>query len=321
MRFLVLGLGPNGGILAAHLAAAGHEVFGVDPWKEHIEAVRRSGIRIGGFHSLLARPTDAATSIDAFSSRSFDWVIIAVKTPLLPAVTQEVAAMKGHSRVVAFQNGIDNEDYLARYLDGKRILRAAIHYAGIIRAPGEIDMTFFQKPNYLGCICGNEACRDAASLADLLTGAGLDTAATDDIKHHAWRKTILNAALGPIAAILGQTMEEVMSNEDTFHLVELVVQECIEIARNVGHEFGQGFHEYCLDYLRHAGNHKPSMLIDLERGRPTEIDFINGRIAAYGHGRNVPSALNTALTALVKAKESQLGQGAMPAAPAEKQPL
>jgi 2-dehydropantoate 2-reductase len=212
-------------------------------------------------------------------------------------------SLKGDFKVVSMQNGIDNEEYLATFFPKERVLRFVINFAGNIISPGIVKETFFHKPNYVGCLCGQEDCIYAKELADLMTDAGLDTEPTMNIKKLAWRKTILVAALAPIAALLGMTMVEVMKMDETRYLVEMLLEEAVEVAKRKNYDFGDDFIQYCLNYLSKAGHHKPSMLIDIERGDPTEIEYINAKISFHGHELDIPAHLNTYLTLLVKAKE------------------
>jgi 2-dehydropantoate 2-reductase len=176
----------------------------------------------------------------------------------------------------------------------------------MVREPGMIEMTFFHKPNQIGCICGERGvCPHSRTIADIMTSAGLDTEAVADIKQYTWRKTILNASLSAVSAVLGMTMQEIMTCTNSFHLVEKTLEECIEVAGAVGYDYGPGFYDHCLDYLGKAGHHKPSMLVDLERGQQTEIDYINGKIDSYGFELNIPVPVNSTLTELVKAREEK----------------
>lgn len=304
-RFLLAGLGPAGGILAAHLAQAGHRVHAVDVWEEHLEAINQNGLKVSGVSSINTPLTQCCTNFGDLNSQEFDYVVVAVKTPVMPKIVSEIEQLPGDFKVVSLQNGLDNEDFLCGHFGKERVLRIVINYAGIMLAPGEIEMTFFHKPNFVGCICNEEGCMDGQHLAAMLTAAKLDTKATDDIKRFTWRKTILNAALSPVSSVMGLTMAEVMDSKEGYQLVELLLKECIEVAKAAGYDYGEGFYNHCLDYLQRGGHHKPSMLIDLERGNPTEIDYINGKIDSYGYELNVPVPVNTVLTALVKAKEKQ----------------
>lgn len=304
-RFLLVGLGPAGAILGAHLAGAGHSVHAVDVWDEHVKAVNGAGLKISGFASIKTPLVQCCTNFDGLNCREFDYVVVAVKTPVMPKVVSEIEQLPGDFKVVSLQNGLDNEDFLCGHFGKERVLRIVINYAGLFVSPGEIEMTFFHKPNFVGCICDEEGCLDGQHLAAMLTHAKLDTKATDDIKRFTWRKTILNASLSPVSSVMGLTMADVMDSKEGYQLVELLLKECIEVAKAAGYDYGDGFYNYCLDYLQRGGHHKPSMLIDLERGNPTEIDYINGKIDSYGYELNVPVPVNTVLTALVKAKEKQ----------------
>lgn len=302
-KFLVVGLGPIGGIFASHLAASGNKIFGLDIWKDHIEAIKKNGIQIKNSTTLQASLEKACTSIKDFGELELDYAVITVKTPYMKDVISALTDLKGEFKVVALQNGLDNEEYLAESFDRERVLRVVVNYAGNIISPGNINMTFFHKPNYVGglSIKGNN--KHAMELAKLMTNAKLETEFTSDIKRFTWKKTILNAILAPISALLGITMAEVISCDNTRSLVELLFKESIEVAKRAGYDYGKEFFTQGMKYLSTAGHHKPSMLIDIENGNPTEIDFINGKIALYGQKFNIPVPLNSTITALIKGKE------------------
>ena len=303
-KFLVIGLGPIGGILSCHLKVMGCSIYGLDVRADLVKAIQEEGITIQGITSCKARLDQVCTRLEELKEKDFDYVVVAVKAPYLPDIVSMLTNFNNNFKIVVMQNGIDNEEYLARFFGNQRILRVIINYAGNSSTPGHIKMTFFHKPNYVGCFCTpRTVCNHARELAELITDAALETEATAEVKKMAWRKTILVAALAPVSAILGMTMAEVMANGDARSLVVKLLREAIEVARLQNYNYGEEFFEYCLDYLSTAGHHKPSMLIDIENGLPTEIDYINGRIAFHGHQLNVPVLLNTSITSMIKAKE------------------
>ncbi len=302
-RFLIMDLGASGGILAAHLAAAGHTVHGLDAWDVHREMILREGLRVTGQVSLTVPIPVMVAEAAELRRKDYDYVVIAGKTTRLPWAVETLRQLTGDFRIMAYQNGVDNEEFLARHFERARIFRAAINYGGILKGPGRVDMTFFHKPSYLGCLCAKGVCSAAVTLAELLTKAGLDTEATGNIKSHTWNKNMLNAAMSPVSAILGMTMAEVMRNQNTLGLVKVLLEESLAVGKASGLEFGENFLQECLDFLFKAGDHKPSMLIDIERGRPTEIDFINGQIVSRSHLHDVPAPTHSTILALVKAKE------------------
>lgn len=302
-NILVVGLGPCGGIVSAHLAAAGYAVFGLDVWEEHCEKIRNEGVKITNLVSLEAHLLEVFTSFGPLREKDFDYVVIAVKTPNMPEVMSELKAFRGNFKIVVMQNGLDNEDYVASFFPKERVLRVAVNYAGNITAPGVIKMNFFQAPNHVGCSCGDSDCRHADEIAAIMTDAGLHMEAVGDIKKYTWRKVILNAILAPISALLEVTMADVMANEGTRGIVESLIRESIEVAKAAGYDYGEDFFDVCVGFLLKAGRHKPSMLIDIENGNPTEVEYINGKVAFHGNRLCIPVPFNTTMNALVKAKE------------------
>lgn len=303
-KILVIGLGPSGGIFAAHMAAYGYRIYGVDPWQDHLNAISCSGLKITHFTSIETRLEEVAFYIDQLQENIFDYVAIAVKTPRVPEVLPMLKKLPGQFKIIILQNGLDNEEYVAEFFQRDRILRTAVNYAGNIESPGIIKMNFFQEPNRIGCICKEKNCGHAIEIAEMMTLASLDTVAVADIREFTWKKAIYNAILAPIAAILGVTMADVMADTGTRFIVESLIRESIAVAKAAGYDYGSDFFDQCVNFLLKAGRHKPSMLIDLENGNPTEIDFINGKIAEYGKSCNIPVPFNTTMAALVKARDN-----------------
>jgi 2-dehydropantoate 2-reductase len=302
-KILVIGLGPIGGICAAHLASASHEVYGVDIWQEPCAKIREDGIVVKGLVSLTGRLAGAFSTMSALPAVSFDYVIIALKTPALPAVADDLSKLGGGFSIVSFQNGLDTEEYLTERFPRERVMRVCVNYAGNMISPGVINMIWFNRPNHLGCLCGKESCRCSEELSSVLTDARLDTIPVTDIKYHTWKKTILNVGLSPLSAITGMTMAEVLQFEETFNIVKHLLGESIAVAGKAGFDYGEGFLDECLGYLSKGGHHKPSMLIAMENGNKTEIDFLNGKIVSFGRECGVPVPVNATVTALVKAME------------------
>jgi len=306
-RFLVMGLGPIGGIFAAHMKKAGHAVYGIDVRKNFVEAVAEEGIMLEGMISLKAKLDQVCTHPNQLKEKAFDYVIVAVKTPYMEDVVAMVKSFDNGFDIVSMQNGIDNEEFLAGHFGKNRSIRVVVNFAGNNVVPGLVKMTFFHKPNYLGCLCGHgKTCTHESELSQLMTDAMLDTQVVEDVKKFAWRKSILVAALAPVSAIMGMTMAEVMNDGDTRAIVVKLLREAINVAKVQGYDYGEGFFAHCLDYLGTAGHHKPSMLVDIENGDPTEIDFLNGKISYHGHMVNVDVLLHTSITSMIRAKERHL---------------
>ena len=143
----------------------------------------------------------------------------------------------------------------------------------------------------------------AVGICEVLTACGLDTSHTDKIHDMVWRKAILNACMNPLCAVTGKTMGEVIDDPILFHLVDALIKEGVAVARANEFTLGSNFYPYCIDYIRNAGHHKPSMLQDIEAGRRTEVDYINGKIVEYGAQAGVATPYNTMISGIVKALE------------------
>jgi 2-dehydropantoate 2-reductase len=140
-------------------------------------------------------------------------------------------------------------------------------------------------------------------VVELLNTVGLETKIPEDIQHYAWEKAILNSALSAYCAITRRTMKEVMDFPPMRELVEAILDESIRVAEREGFEFGRKFRRRCVAYLKKAGHHRPSMLVDLENGQRTEIDQLNGKIVEYGRKHCLPTPLNQLVTGLVHLME------------------
>jgi 2-dehydropantoate 2-reductase len=300
----VIGAGPVGGILAAHLCAHGHTVLLVDAWKEHLDRIRVNGLHITGREEMTAHPAHLFASIEEIGDIVPDFVFICTKGCDIDSVLKEMSDQLKHSKAVfaSFQNGIDTEQVVAEHIAGSRVQRAVVSYAGVLVGPGEIRESFFTSPNYLGWLDpgGEESCREAAAL---ISASGLATEATGEIRRYVWRKTILNTCTMAIAALTGLNMQEMVQFPPTAQLVELLLHESIAVAAAYGFDYGPGFVAIVRHFNQHAGPHRPSMRVDLENGRKTENRFLVRRIAEYGEAKGIPVPLHRTMANLIDALE------------------
>jgi 2-dehydropantoate 2-reductase len=244
--------------------------------------------------------------ISALKGRAIDYLCIATKTSAFVEVLGPIEdAISDQTVVVAAQNGLDNEDYLAQVFGRHRVCRLVVNWAGGTAAPGRLHMVFFHPPNWVGA-AGPGAVDAARRFAGRLTAAGLPSEYTDHIKRHEWEKTILNAAMSPAAALTGMTMKQVMENASSRQLVDHLLAEGIRVARASGIEFPDGFYDHCVDYLSRAGHHKPSLAVDLDQGRRTEIDFLNGRIVANARRLGIAAPYHEEMTLLIQAAQDRM---------------
>jgi 2-dehydropantoate 2-reductase len=299
LRVGVIGMGPVGTILAAHLAEAGAYVIPCDIITTKMDKIKKSGLRLKNVFEKSVPVPDVSYSVKELGSFDLDLAVISVKTPSLKKVISQLAEIASDKLyVMCAQNGIDNEVMVAREFGDDKTLRMVVNYAGSMSDANTVHVSFFNPPNYIACLSANGR-PIVEKIAGLLNSVDMDTEIPEDIQDYIWEKAILNAALSAVCAISRKTMKDVMDFPFTLELVEAIIDESVRVAEMEGIELGRKFRRFCIRYLKNAGHHRPSMLIDLENGARTEIDQLNGKIVEYGRKHCKPTPLNHCVTALV----------------------
>jgi 2-dehydropantoate 2-reductase len=304
----IVGLGPVGSILAAHFAKGGVDVVVEDIAKEVLEGIKKNGLRVSGIRELSAGIGKTAGSMAELVEFEPDVVFVATKACFLKAVLAELKPVyTAGMRVVSFQNGLDNERFIAETLGIDTAYRVVVNYAGNLVGAGDARMNWFQPPNYVGAFKNGRYTSDETTkyVADVMTASGLETEEASDIKRHVWEKSILNSALCSVCALTGQTMRGAMDFGFSRDLAVKVLEEGLRVAKRDGYDFGEDAVDRFTGYLEKGGEHKPSMLVDVENGRRTEVDFLSGAIVRYGERYGVETSVNMVLTGLLKALENR----------------
>ncbi len=304
-RFAVIGAGPVGSVVAAFLAKGGYEVTLCDVVPALLEPALDPGILIEGVDNLQAQVAHTTTSVDDLAENPPDVIFVTVKATALPLIASALESCAGEGRyVISWQNGIDTELVLAEHLGNQAVLRGVVNFGCVPIKPGQVRLAFHHRPHYLQEL--DPAATDAAiGICKVLTECGLDTEHTTSITDMVWRKTVMNACMNPMCAVTGMTMVEIINDPITFNLVDALIKEGITVARINEFSLGSGYYPFAINYIKNAGAHKPSMLQDIEAGRRTEIDYINGKIVEYGKQAGVPTPYNSMIRGLVKALESK----------------
>ena len=302
-KFGVIGAGPVGGIVAAFLANGGYDVTLCDVVPALLEPALHTGIIIEGTDTLQAKVARITTSVDDLASDPPDVIIVTVKATALPLIASALEGYVADGRyVVSWQNGIDTELVLSQNLGAKNVMRAVVNYGCIPLEPCHIRIAFHHRPHFLQEL-DPESAEAAIGICNVLTECGLTTHHTDQIKDMVWRKSVMNSCMNAICAVTGKTMIEIIIDPILFNLVDALIKEGVAVARANEFALGSNFYPYCVNYIKNAGNHKPSMLQDIEAGRRTEVDYINGKIVEYGAQAGIATPYNTMIRGLVKALE------------------
>ena len=300
VRVAVLGCGAIGSLYAAHLARVpGVEVWAVDPWSEHVAAIAGDGLRVTGLADFVA-PVHAVTQAAALPACDFG--IVATKSMHTRSAVQAAAPALRDAAVVSVQNGLGNEDVVAELL--AKVIRGSIVTAGAVTGPGVVR---YDAPgdSWFGPFEPRPAAaQEIARLADLLTRGGLATHAVPDARGAQWTKVAFNAATSPLSALTGLTVGQVCTDPGLREQVDRLLAEALAVCAAAGIELLRDPAESVQEAIDEAFWHKPSMLQDVLARRLTEIDVLNGGVAAQGRELHVPTPGHDAMVALVRGLES-----------------
>ncbi len=303
--FAVIGAGPVGCIVAAFLAKGGYDVTLCDVIPKLTKPALDPGIIIEGAENLQQVVNRTCTNVDDLADIKPDVIFITVKANALPLIASAIEDFYQEGMyVVSWQNGIDTELEIAKALGEKPVMRGVVNYGCGFLGPAHVRMPFHHPPHYIQELDpGSKAA--AIVIAESLTRCGLKTDHTDQIVSMVWRKSIMNACMNPVCALTGLTMAQAMNDPIVFQVVEALAKECVKVARANEIVLGWDYYPKAIEYMRNAGDHKPSMLIDIENKRRTEIDFINGKFVEYGEQAGIETPYNITLRSLVKGLESR----------------
>jgi 2-dehydropantoate 2-reductase len=299
--FAVIGAGPVGCIVAAFLARGGYDVTLCDVIPALIEPAVNPGILIEGAENLQQSVPRVCTQIDELADNPPDVIFITVKANVLPLISSAIEAFYREGiYIISWQNGIDTELEIAKTLGRKSVMRAVVNYGCGLVKPGHVRMPFHHPPHYIQEMDADSK-PAAVAIAHALSTTGLITRHTDSIVSMVWRKGILNACMNPVCAVTGLTMAQAMGDPIVFQIVDALIKECVKVARANEINLGWDYYPGAIEYMRKAGDHKPSMLMDIENKRRTEIDYMNGKFIEYGAQAGIETPYNIMIRSLVKA--------------------
>jgi 2-dehydropantoate 2-reductase len=299
VRIAVIGCGAIGSLYAAHLARVpGVQVWAVDPWVEHVAAMQARGLRVTGLADFTATVQARA---DARELPACDFGIVATKSlHTRPAVEGARTALADAS-VVSVQNGLGNEEIIAELVP--RVIRGSIITAGAVVSPGVVRYDALGD-SWFGPFEPRPApMRAVEQLARLLCDGGLRTHALEDARGPQWTKVIFNSATSPLAALTGLPVGRVCTDAGLRGQVDGLIAEAVAVCEQEGIVLQRPPADAVDEAIADAYDHQPSMLQDVLARRATEIDVLNGGIAAAGRRAGIPTPRHDCMVALVKGLE------------------
>lgn len=302
MRVVILGTGALGCVFAARLAAHA-ETWMAGTWAEGIAAVRREGIRVTDpdgrtWHAQVDATTDPASVPPA------DLALVLVKsyqTERAAAWAARILTPDGIA--VSLQNGLDNGPRLAAALGKDRAIVGVTYNAATLLGPGDVRHVARLSTSIGGT---SRARLRLGAIVHLLDKAGVGASVTPDVAPLLWSKALASAAINPLTALWRVANGEAVATADRRAILATVAREVAAVALAKGITLPVDDPVVHVESIcRSTAANRSSMLQDVERGRPIEIDSINRVIVAEGRRLGVPTPANDWVLRLVRGLEKR----------------
>ena len=322
MKVAIFGAGAIGGYLGVKLAQAGVDVTFIARGA-HLEAMRRNGVTLISETKRVAVRVRCASRAEEVDIP--DYIFITLKAHSLPAAATQIAAMLGpDTTLVMGVNGvpywyfyglackwcdrtIDSVDpggILWRTLPPRRVLGCVVYPAAEVIEPGVIEHTYGNRFS-LGEPDGSKSARIEALSKQLIT-AGLKAPIRAQIRDELWVKLWGNLSLNPLSVLTTSRLDRLAGLPDLRDVCRTMMREAQVVAESLGVRFGVEL-ERRIDGALEVGAHKTSMLQDLERGRPIEIDALLGAVVELGDLTGHPMPMCRAILALARERARRAG--------------
>lgn len=304
-KIAILGCGALGSTYGGLLTEAGYDVALVNLKTDHTDAMERGGLVF--IENDQERVVPVKVFTDAAIVGPVDLIIVLVKSNFTRAAIEGAKPLIGpNTLAMSLQNGLGNEEVLEDFLGKGRVLGGKTYVGGSLIAPGKVKIGVQGKKTLIGEFDG-EISERARNISALFEKAGLATEVIKDIRALTWQKLLVNVATGAICGITRLTYGPLMEMTAVQECAVAAVTEALTVAHAAGLKLEV---DSPGDVLQQAvaglpTDFKTSILQDVERGTPCEVDFINGAVVREGIKHGIPTPVNQTLVALLKGIEFQ----------------
>ena len=306
VRVLVFGAGALGSFVAAILSRRSE--VAVVARRDHVEAIARVGLRVTGLTAVLAHPLASSDVAGLPPDFRPEIAFVTVKSYDTASAARALAPLRPRT-VVTLQNGLSN----AVALEGVSAnVVVALTAVGVTYVnPGEVRHAGHGL-TVVGAWCGEPG--EAAGVADLLRVAGMPAEATTELARELWLKAAVNAGINPLTAVHRVPNGALLASEELARTMRDAAREVARIAIAAGVRLTEAEAEArVVQVARATAENRSSMLQDVERGRPTEIEAITGAVLEKARELHVPTPVNEGLYRAVKALAPGRAAGSAPA--------
>jgi 2-dehydropantoate 2-reductase len=304
MKISIVGTGAMGSVYAAHFGKAGHDVWVIDVWAEHLESIGQAGLAVSGASGSYVVENLHVGRTPAEAGPSDVWVI-ATKAADVDGVAAAIAPLlQPETIVMAFQNGLGAGERVARHIPSDHIvIGIAEGFGSSIPEPGHVHHEGMRLIR-IGELEGGLTER-VRHLEETFRAAGFNVRAFADVHLMIWEKFLCNVTLSAPCAAFDVTVGELMTNPEACAVALGCMLEAYRVAIAQGIEFPFSDPvEYVTTFASTIPNASPSLRLDLLAGRRSEIDVINGQVVELSRELGLDAPYNETLCAIVRQRES-----------------
>ena len=303
-KIVIIGVGATGAVLAAALHKNVPDIVLLDPMPGLGDKILKNGISVSG---ALSYPSVKVKyfheKISDLKRYDPDIIFISTRTFILNRILDELKDIcRPGVKIISTQNGLGTEDLIADKFGKDSAFRMSLNFGVISKGKGYIETTFFNRPNHLGALSQNNR-QVGKDLAALFTDGSLHTEYVDDIKLFVWKKMIMKCTTSSLCALTDRTLKSLLDFPPTREIIEDCFKEVLAVAKAMGYDLGEDYQKQAIAYLEKVGEHKDSMCQDVINKRPTEIDFLGGRVIEYARIKGIDVPYYITITNLIKTME------------------
>ena len=303
MKIAIIGTGAMGSVYAGVLAEAGHEIWAIDSWAEHIEQIKSKGLTLEGA-SGNRTITNLSATTDADDVAACDLYIIATKADGVGAAAQAVARnMREDSLILTIQNGLGAGERIAKFIDTKNVLLGVAEgFGASMKGPGHAHHNAMRQIR-IGEMNGGMSER-LQTLEAVWKEAGFNANSFADIHQLIWEKYICNVFLSAPCAVFDCTIGELVSNPDWREIALGCMREAYQAGKAKGINFSfEDADDYALKFAAVMPDASPSLRLDHVARRKSEIDAINGMVPVVSAEVGLSAPYNETLAAVIRRRE------------------
>jgi 2-dehydropantoate 2-reductase len=304
MKIGIVGTGAMGSVYASHLGKAGHEVWAIDIWQEHLDAIAGSGLTVSGASGSFVVDNLQVGRTPADAGNCDVWVIATKAADVDRAAAAVAPLLRPDDVVMAFQNGLGAGERVARRISEDHIVVGiAEGFGSSIPEPGRVHHEG-KRLIRIGEMNGGLTPRVQA-IEQSWRDAGFNVEAFADVHRMIWEKFLCNVTLSAPCAVFDVTIGELMSNPETWGVALGCTAEAyrLGLAKGVQFPFDDPL-QYVTDFAATIPNSSPSMRLDQLARRRSEVDVINGQVVTLSRELGLEAPYNETLCAVLRRREA-----------------